>query len=78
MVMYIAALPHSLGALLAQHNEGKEVSLLPEPYVSGSRAQLLTYREAMSTFDFCHQETQALYIAYEVWLIARADPIRLS
>lgn len=77
-VLYIAALLHFLGTLLAQHNElGKEVSFSYLSWTLGGPGHNYSpIKKLCLALIFNTKNLRHYMIAYEVQLIAQADPIR--
>ena len=78
LILYIAALPASLGALLAQHNEeGKEVALY---YLSrtlvGSEHNYSAIEKLCLALVFAVKKLRHYMLSHEIRPIARADPIK--
>ena len=78
LILYIAALPTSLGALVAQHNEeGKEVACY---YLSrtmvGAERNYSPIEKLCLALMFSIKKLRHYMLNHEVQLVARADPIR--
>ncbi|KAM0888475.1 hypothetical protein ACQ4PT_028304 [Festuca glaucescens] len=78
LILYIAALPNSLGALLAQHNdEGKEVACY---YLShtmvGAERNYSPIEKLCLALMFSLKKLRHYMVNHEIQLIARADTLR--
>ena len=78
LILYIAAQPSSLGALLTQHNdEGKEVACY---YLShsmvGAEHNYSTIKKLCLALIFALKKLRHYMLAHEIQLVARADPIK--
>jgi hypothetical protein len=78
LILYIAAQPTSIGALLAQHNdEGKEVACY---YLSrtmvGAERNYSPIEKLCLTLIFTLKKLRHYMLPLQIQLVARADPIR--
>ena len=78
LILYIAALDHSLGALLAQNNDqGKEKALY---YLSrtlvGAEHNYTPIEKICLALVFAVQKLRHYMLAHSVTLISRADPLK--
>ena len=78
MILYTAAMPASLGALLAQNNDaGKEMSLyyLSRTFV-GAECNYPDMEKICLALVFAAQKLRHYMLEHTVHLISRADPLR--
>jgi ribonuclease HI len=78
LILYIAAQPSSVGALLAQHNdEGKEVACY---YLSrtmaGAEHNYSSIEKLCLTLIFALKKLRHYMLEHQIQLVARADPIK--